>query len=151
MLCPASDKNAQSRELANREFWDKYPPPRTKMNTHNKTPSSSHAPNVAKTNRSYLSASEKARLLRLHLLEGKPISEICEQAGTSPSNFYGWQKQLFENAATLFERSARPSSRKDDSQHARIAQLEAKLQRKEEVITMVTEELVRSKKELGAL
>jgi transposase len=51
---------------------------------------------IAKSRRHH-TAEEKIRLLRLHLLEGKPISEICEENGISPSNFYSWQKTFFEN------------------------------------------------------
>ena len=93
------------------------------------------------------SAQDKVKLLRLHLLEGKPISEICDEHGISPSNFYQWQKTFFENGATAFDRA--PRNRRMDEGELRIAQLEAKLKRKEEVITMITEDLVRTKKELG--
>lgn len=102
-----------------------------------------------KTTRRHLSAQDKVRLLRLHLLEGKPISEICDENSISPSNFYAWQKTFFENGAAAFDRS--PRSRRVGQGELRIAQLEAKIKRKEEVIALVTEELVRSKKELGEL
>lgn len=92
-------------------------------------------------------AGEKIRLLRLHLLEGKSISAICDEHGLHPTLFYLWQKTFFENGAAAFERS--PRSRRMDEGQQRITQLEAKLKRKDEVIALVTEELVRAKKELG--
>lgn len=92
-------------------------------------------------------AEEKIRLLRLHLLEGKSISAICEEHGIHPTLFYQWQKTFFEYGAAAFERSPRSRGRVDGQ--ARITQLEAKLKRKDEVIALVTEELVRTKKELG--
>jgi hypothetical protein len=38
------------------------------------------------------SPEDKVRILRLHLLEGKPVSEICEAEGIHPTLFYQWQK-----------------------------------------------------------
>ena len=43
------------------------------------------------------SAEEKVRLLRLHLLEKEPVSDICDRYGLNPNVFYRWQKQFFEN------------------------------------------------------
>jgi transposase-like protein len=93
------------------------------------------------------SAEEKVRLLRLHLVEGQPISAICDQHQIHPTLFYGWQKTFFENGAAAFDRSPRP--RRMDLGSAKVEQLEARLKRKDEIIAAVTEELVRTKKELG--
>jgi transposase-like protein len=92
-------------------------------------------------------AEEKVRLLRLHLVEGKPISAICDQHQIHPTLFYQWQKTFFENGAAAFDRS--PRSRRTELGSQKIEQLEARLKRKDEVIAAVTEELVRTKKELG--
>jgi transposase len=102
--------------------------------------------NTARIRRQY-SAEEKVRLLRLHLVEGQPISAICDQHQIHPTLFYQWQKTFFENGAAAFDRSPRP--RRTDLGNQRIEQLEARLKRKDEVIAAVTEELVRTKKELG--
>ena len=56
-------------------------------------------------------------------------------------------KTFFENGAAAFERSPRP--RRMDLGNAKVEQLEARLKKKDEVIAAVTEELVRTKKELG--
>ncbi len=37
---------------------------------------------------------EKVNILRLHLLEHKPVSDICDQYGLHPTMFYRWQKEL---------------------------------------------------------
>jgi transposase len=97
--------------------------------------------------RRHHSAADKVRLLRLHLVEGKAISAICEEHSIHPTLFYQWQKTFFENGAAAFERA--PRSRRNDEGRARLAHLEARLKRKDEVIALVTEELVRTKKELG--
>lgn len=93
------------------------------------------------------SADDKVRLLRLHLVEGRPISAICDEHHIHPTLFYQWQKTFFENGAAAFDRTPRP--RRTDSGSQKIEQLEARLKRKDEVIAAVTEELVRTKKELG--
>lgn len=93
------------------------------------------------------SAEEKVRLLRLHLVEGQPISAICDEHQIHPTLFYQWQKTFFENGAAAFDRS--PRSRRAELGSQKIEQLEARLKRKDEVIAAVTEELVRTKKELG--
>ena len=93
------------------------------------------------------SAEEKVRLLKLHLVEGRPISAICDENQIHPTLFYQWQKTFFENGAAAFDRS--PRSRRTDLGSQKIEQLEARLKRKDEVIAAVTEELVRTKKELG--
>jgi transposase len=42
------------------------------------------------------SPEEKAKILRLHLLEQVPISETCKEQGIFPTMFYQWQKALFD-------------------------------------------------------
>lgn len=92
-------------------------------------------------------AEEKVRLLRLHLLEGKAISTICEEHGIHPTLFYQWQKTFFENGTAAFDRTSR--SRSIDVGQQRIEQLEAKLKHKDWVISTVTEEYLQLKKDLG--
>lgn len=82
----------------------------------------------------------------MHLLERKPISEICEAEGINPTLFYQWQKAFFENGAAAFERLG---GNADAAAERKINALESRLRRKDEVIAEVTEELVRTKKELG--
>ena len=91
---------------------------------------------------------EKVAILRLHLLEHTPVSDLCEKHGIRPTMFYRWQKELFENAAAAFE----PRSRRvSDSKDRRIALLEQNLQRKHEVLSELMEEHIKLKKELGEL
>jgi transposase len=91
---------------------------------------------------------EKLAILREHLLEGKPVSEVCDQHGLQPTVFYAWQKQFFENGAAAFERK---SHRAEEAKDRRIAALEEKLAKKNEVIAELMEENVRSKKATGEL
>lgn len=95
---------------------------------------------------------QKATLLKRHHLEKIPVSNLCDEHKLQPSVFYTWQRQLFENAATVFDGSKKeptgPSAR-EQALAERIAQLEAKLAKKDEVIAEISEEYVKLKKELG--
>ena len=90
---------------------------------------------------------DKVAILRKHLLEKVPVSDLCEQSGIHPTVFYRWQKTLFENAEAAFER---PRAR-DRIEVEKVAALEAKLRRKDEVLSELMEEHVALKKSLGGL
>jgi len=51
------------------------------------------------------SAQEKVGLLRLHLIEKEPVSDICDRHGLNPNVFYRWQKVFFENGAAAFNQT----------------------------------------------
>ena len=61
-----------------------------------------------KQTRHHRSPEDKVRILRLHLLEEKPISEICEAEGIHPTLFYQWQKTFFEKGTAAFGERAVP-------------------------------------------
>ena len=46
---------------------------------------------------------EKVRALRRHLVDKVAVSEVCEQLGIQPTQFYRWQQQFFENGASAVE------------------------------------------------
>lgn len=101
--------------------------------------------------RKFLTPEQKVSILRRHFVEKVPISDLCDEFGIHPTQFYNWQKQLFENAAPIFERRTNSANerRQKDAQAKKIADLEAKLQRKNEVVAELLEEHVQLKKELG--
>jgi transposase-like protein len=45
---------------------------------------------------------QKIAILREHLIENVPVSEVCKRHGISVVNFYNWQKILFEEGAAFF-------------------------------------------------
>ena len=91
---------------------------------------------------------EKVAILREHLLEGQPISEVCERHQIQPTAFYGWQKQFFENGAAALERR---STRAVEARDRQIAALHDKLAKKNEVIAELMEENLRSRQVNGDL
>jgi transposase len=94
------------------------------------------------------SSQDKVRLLRLHLVEGKPISEICDAEGIHPTLLYQWQRTFFEKGSAAFEADRSPSRVLGQNQR-RLEAMESKLRRKDEIIAEIMEDLVKTKKELG--
>jgi transposase len=86
--------------------------------------------------------------LRRHLLEKEPISKLCDELGLQPTVFYRWQKEFFENGAAAFQTKGRSDHQAEEE---RIAYLEKKIQRKDEVLAELMGEHIALKKELGEL
>lgn len=91
---------------------------------------------------------EKVAILKRHLLEKVPVSDLCDELGLNPTVFYGWQKLFFENGAAAFEKTRR---RQADRRDQKIEKLEAKLAQKNEVVAELMQEHLQLKKELGEL
>jgi transposase len=101
--------------------------------------------------RKHYSGPDKVNILRLHLLEKKPVSDLCDQYAIHPTLFYRWQKEFFENGAAAFENSGRRRKAAEDGKDRKIASLQEKLQQKNEVLAELMQEYVQLKKELGEL
>ena len=103
------------------------------------------------SDRKYFTPEQKMSIIRRHLLEGVAVSDLCDEHGIHPTQFYTWQKQLFENGAVVFERRPNQANerRQQNAYEKRIAQLEEKLQKKNEVVAELLEEHVQLKKAPG--
>lgn len=104
---------------------------------------------MSRTRRRF-TATQKVAALKRHLVDGQPVSDICDELGMQPSQFYTWQKTFFEHGEAAFangDRKSSPGAR--DEAARRIAALEAKLRRKDEVLAELMEEHVALKKSLG--
>jgi transposase-like protein len=99
--------------------------------------------------RRHFTPEQKVALLRLHLLEKKPVSDICQEHNLAVTLFYLWQKQFFENGAAAFADTGKRRKAQADAKDRKIAALQDKLQRKNEVLAELMEEHVQLKKELG--
>lgn len=91
---------------------------------------------------------EKVTILKRHLVDKIPVSDICDQYHLQPTVFYRWQKEFFENGAAAFNK---PKSHQEKKREKRIQALEKKLQTKNEVLSELMEEHVKLKKSLGEL
>jgi transposase-like protein len=90
-------------------------------------------------------------ILREHLVEKVPISEVCEKHGIQPTLFYTWQKKLFEEGAAVFEQPRAQSPRQVAAEQRKIEALEAKIRNKDEVLAELMSDHVALKKSLGEI
>jgi len=102
--------------------------------------------------RRHFTGQEKVAILRRHLVDKVAVSDLCEEHGIHPTLFYRWQKDWFEQGAVVFDapRGRNGSAQRgEDAAAKRIAALEDKLRRKDEVLGELMEEHVALKKSLG--
>ena len=87
------------------------------------------------------SAEFKVRTVLEGLKSPDGIAAYCRRSGMSEVQFYQWQKQMLNNAESLFDRLPKNAEKK-------INQLENELKRKDHIIAVVTEEALDLKKKL---
>jgi transposase len=95
-------------------------------------------------------AQKKARIVRRHLAEKVPVSDLADEFNIQPSQIHTWVRQVLAQAEKAFERSG-GRRRTEAAKDAKIAQLEEKLTTKNEVISELMEENVKAKKASGEL
>jgi len=98
--------------------------------------------------RRHFSGPEKVAVLKRHLVEKVPISNLCDELDLHATQIYSWLKDFFENGHTAFE-NGRKSKAVEDAKDKKIEQLEAKLARKNEVMAELMEAHAELKKTLG--
>src|ERR1700733_2445743 len=82
--------------------------------------------------RKHYTAEGKVAILRRHLLDKVPVSDLCEELSLKPTVFYRWLKEFFENGAAAFQAQER-SHRQVEEKQTPIEFLEKKVQTKDEV------------------
>ena len=92
------------------------------------------------------SSKEKVVILKRHLLDRVPVSDLCEEYDLHITVFYRWQKEFFENGASAFEKE---NKAREKAEAERSSQLEKKLQKKNEVLSELMEAHLQLKKEPG--
>ncbi len=70
------------------------------------------------------------QILRRHLLEHEPVSDICDDYDLSPTVFYRWQKQFFQQGAAAFENG---KGKLEKNLKKKVSKLEEKIAHKDEV------------------
>ena len=98
--------------------------------------------------RKHYTGEENVAILRRHLLDKVPVSDLCDELGLQPTVFYRWQKEFFENGAAAFQSQSRPDHH---AEQQRIEFLEKKIQTKDEVLAELMAEHIALKKSLGEL
>ena len=102
---------------------------------------------MSKQRRNFLDT-EKVAILKRHLIDKVPVSDLCDELDLYPNQFYDWLKKFFENGHLAFA-TGRKSKAVDNAKDHLIERLEAKLQRKDTVLGELMEEHVLLKKSLG--
>lgn len=103
---------------------------------------------MSRKKRKHHTAEEKTALLRDHLINKVPVSDLCDKHGIHPTQFYRWQKSMFENMSSLFE----PKRGSEVSMLRRQNEaLKEKLSQKDEVISEIMEDYITAKKRYGGL
>ncbi|MGP8338020.1 MAG: transposase [Methanosarcinaceae archaeon] len=92
------------------------------------------------------SPEEKVSILKEHLVNGVPVSELCDRRQLHPTVFYRWQRQLFEQGAAAFQSDQK---REVSQLKQKIEKLENKMVKKNEVLGELMEEHIALKKSLG--
>ena len=105
---------------------------------------------MVKKSRRHFTPEQKAAIVRRHLVDKVPVSDLCDEYKIQPSMLYTWQKAVVDGAARVFEAPAeRAHGSRESVLSKRIEQLEAKLAKKDAIIAEISEEYVTLKKELG--
>ena len=101
--------------------------------------------------RKQLTPEQKVAVVRRHLIERTPVSDLCDELDVHPNQYYNWQKQFFENGAAAFERRPNQANlkRRKNADDRKIEQLEQKLQDRNEVVADLLQEHVQLKKAHG--
>jgi len=100
--------------------------------------------------RRHFSGAEKVAILKRHLLDKVPISNLCDELQLYPNQLHSWLKEFFENGHAAFD-NGRKSKAVDDAQQRKIDKLEATLTRRNDVLIELMEAHTELKKSLGEL
>src|SRR5438105_11300824 len=102
-----------------------------------------------KRQRRHFTPEDKATILRRHLVDKIPVSDLCDEYKIQPTLFYLWQKQAFEHLSAALTTGQPSRSAGITTERARVTALEARLVKKDEIIAEVSEEYLALKKKLG--
>jgi transposase len=92
------------------------------------------------------SASKKVEILREHLENQVPISELSRRYDINPNLVHKWKKQLFESAVEVFSRQHQTVSQQ---QILKVEKLTEKIKDKDSLIAEVLADNIRLKKKLN--
>lgn len=99
---------------------------------------------ASRRERRHFSAEQKVAIVKRHLVDGVPVSDLCDKHKILPTQLYQWQKQLFEGGAAAFDRKAKPAG--PSPLERKVEYLESRLVNRNEVIAELMEDNVRLKK-----
>ena len=98
--------------------------------------------------RRHFTGTEKVAILKRHLLEKVPISNLCDELKLYPNQVHAWLKEFFEKGHAAFGND-RKSKALEDAKNKQIDKLQATVQRRNDVLAELMEAHTLLKKELG--
>ena len=100
-------------------------------------------------------SNKKAEVVRRHLKDGVPVSDLARELDVQPSQIHQWINVVLAQAEDAFKKQGKKPKRSAKSvehrQARKIGQLEKKLAEKNEVIAELMEENIKAKKLDGDL
>jgi transposase-like protein len=93
-------------------------------------------------------AEQKVKIVREHLVNRVPISELAARYGINPTLIHNWQKQLFEGATETFATKRGPQAVPTAKQKAREEKLDVRLRERESLISDLLLDNLRLKKNI---
>lgn len=101
-----------------------------------------------KTKKHYTSE-EKTKILREHLENHLPISDLAEKYNLHPNAIYLWKKQMYEQAPESLSKSKKSSEKQLGKAEKRIKELEELLSMRETLIAELVADNIELKKNDG--
>lgn len=96
-------------------------------------------------NRRHYSPEEKVKILREHLENQIPLSDLAEKYGIHVNDLYNWRKRLFEGAAEIFSAKQNGKMSVEEKENEKLKE---KLKSKDHLISELVEENISLKKNL---
>jgi transposase len=94
------------------------------------------------TTRRHFSPEQKAMIVRRHLADKEPVSNLADELGVQPSQIHWWVKQLLDQAERAFQSNGRQRTASNPEQ-LRLASLEAAVDRKDALLGELLQQLAR--------
>lgn len=101
---------------------------------------------MGRTRRTF-TAEEKLKVVMSVIQDGKAVSDVAKEKNIHPNMILNWKKEFLENAFMVFKHTRPDITEK--AQQKKIDELEAKLQKKDEVIAEIAEENMLFEKTFG--
>ena len=98
--------------------------------------------------RRHFADADKVAILKRHLIDKVPVSDLCDEFDIYPNQFYDWLKKLFENGHLAFA-NGRKAKAVEDAQQARIQQIRPSSLARTRSWPSSWKPLPRKKKEMG--
>jgi len=94
------------------------------------------------------SAEDKLSILKLHLVDNISVSDLCDLYSIQPSDFFSWQRQLFQQGTSAFGIKHSSEVRQVSGARHRTDRLESQMESNNDRILELLDEQVRLRKQL---